>query len=94
MRTYLLPILAFITGNASAQTNCRTALDVPCYTIQANRTQWQVFMNGSHEITKWVSTSVDALRSDGSQADIGDSSAWHLTAPNLHFKGSRFYLAP
>ena len=94
MRTCLLPLLAFVTCNAWAQSGCRTALDVPCYTIQANRTQWQVFMNGSHEITKWVSTSVDALRSHGSQANIGDSSAWHLTSPNLHFKGSRFYLAP
>jgi hypothetical protein len=51
-------------------------------------------MNGSHEIAKWVSTSVDALRGDSSQADIGDNSAWRSNSPNLHFKSSRFYLAP
>ena len=94
MRTcFLLSLFACCASTIWAQANCRTALGVPCYTIQASRTQWQMFMKGSHQITKWVSTSVDALRSDGSHADIGDNSAWRLTGPNLHFKGSRFYLA-
>lgn len=51
-------------------------------------------MSGSHEVVKWVSTSVDALRGDGSRVDVADDSVWRLMGPSSHFKGSWLYLAP
>jgi hypothetical protein len=73
---------------------CRTALDVPCYTIHAKLTQWQIFVNHSHDVLKWTSTYVNALRADGSRISISESSIWNPTGTSSSSKKSSVYLVP
>lgn len=92
----LLVFLALAAPAVFAQAkNCRTALGVPCFTVRGTHTQWQLFRNGPADIRKFTSTSVNALRSDGSSVTVRESRFGHLfSSGNDKQKQSSLYLAP
>lgn len=50
------------------QTDCRTPLGVPCYTIESRQTVWTMFETGITDFAREVTYSVEALRRDGAVA--------------------------
>jgi len=79
-----------------AQTHsCRTALDVPCYTLRGTATIWQLSKTGKLEITELKSTYVNALRRDGSHVSLDESeSSRFFSSAGWKGKITRMYLAP
>jgi hypothetical protein len=65
MAVLWLTIVALILSAQSAS-GCRTSLDVPCYTVEMKRSHWNLFNNGITDFGHMASSSVFALRADGS----------------------------
>ncbi|MBL8216616.1 MAG: hypothetical protein JNK87_38210 [Bryobacterales bacterium] len=65
----MVSTLLFGIALQAQNTDCRTPLGVPCYTIEMRQTDWMLFKEGITDISRNVSYSLLALRSDGSTVD-------------------------
>jgi hypothetical protein len=74
---------------------CRTGIGIPCYTIQGEETQWQLFRDGITDLREYRSVYTRAVRPDGSTVSLSDGSLerpFRRTKIDHHF--STLFLAP
>lgn len=82
---WLMIITSFL--NAQSSSACRTSIGIPCYTMEMKHSQWTLFSDGITDIRHGTSSSLFAVRRDGSHVGWGREANGKLSIAGM-------YLAP
>lgn len=98
VREFLCAFLAMVPVSFGQTRTCRTALDVPCYTVRGTTTGWQILRRGRGDIGQFKTTYLDALSRDGSSistSELSEATVWFLFSTAVTpGKVASLYLAP